>query len=210
MDHENNFDACLAASHAAEDFPLWEECYRKFFPDFQAMISHRQDGEHQRAGIDRSVVLRNSKQLLVDEKIRFRNRNGEVYDIALEEWSKDSPPTLGWVEKPLRADYIAYAIGPLGKCYLLPVTILQQAWRVHKVEWKSRYPKIPAKNRNYTTISWGIPVPVVFAAMGSFLRCSFEAIERDGSLVNKPTKSTQRNSVPETAGLVPVQTGFLF
>lgn len=45
---EHNFAECLAASHAAEDLPLWRECYRQWFPGFVAMTSHRRDGEQQR------------------------------------------------------------------------------------------------------------------------------------------------------------------
>jgi hypothetical protein len=41
-----------------------------------AMIDHRQDGEHQRAGIDRSIVLNNSKQILIDEKVREKTGQG--------------------------------------------------------------------------------------------------------------------------------------
>ena len=37
------------------------------------MVDHRDDGEHQRAGIDRSVILANSKQLLIDEKVRNKD-----------------------------------------------------------------------------------------------------------------------------------------
>lgn len=143
------------------------------------MVNHRQNGEHQRAGIDRSVILENSKQILIDEKVRFRNPITKmVYtDIALEEWSDDARRTPGWAEKPLRADYIAYAIAPLGKCYLLPVIQLQSAWKQNKDKWKATRKPIRAQNSGWVTISWGIEVPVLFAAIGSCLRCSFNPVE---------------------------------
>jgi hypothetical protein len=173
------FQESLLKSHAAEDNPIWEEIYRKAFPGFACMVNHRQDGPHQRAGIDRSVILYNSKQLLIDEKARYRNaKTGHVYqDIALEYLSNEERGVPGWVCKPLMADYIAYAILPIGKCYLLPVTQLQAAWTKHGEDWIDRYRQIPAQNDGYTTLSCPIPVDVLFAAIGSCLRVSFEPQE---------------------------------
>ena len=111
----HNFHDSLAASHGATDLLIWEEIYRNAFDDFAGMVDHRCDGAHQRAGIDRSVVLENSKQLLIDEKVRFR----PYRDIALEVWSDEARGTPGWVQKPLLADYIAYAVAPLGGTLLI-------------------------------------------------------------------------------------------
>lgn len=122
---QHNFAASLRASHEAEDMPLWREVYQKAFPTMQEMINHRQDGDHQRQGIDRSIILRNSKQILVDEKVRFKPYD----DILLEVWSDFERKKPGWVAKDLLCDYIAYAVEPLGKCYLLPVPQLRLAWK---------------------------------------------------------------------------------
>ena len=67
----HDFRDSLAKSHAAEDLPLWREVYEKAFPFFQEMLNHRMDGEHQRAGVDRSIILYNSKQILIDENVRL-------------------------------------------------------------------------------------------------------------------------------------------
>lgn len=177
----HDFMTSLAQSHAASDLPLWEELYRGAFPTFAAMIDHREDGEHQRAGIDRSIILSNSKQILVDEKIRGRNRKtGRVYnDIALEYWSDEGRRIPGWACKPLRADYIAYAIAPLGVGYLLPVVQLQIAWQRNGRSWIGRYPRIVANNGRYDTISVGVPVRDVFMAVGAALRQRFTPAEVD-------------------------------
>jgi len=176
----HNFHASLAASHLAEDLPFWEEVYRKAFPDMRAMINHREDGDHQRAGIDRSIILGNSKQILVDEKTRWK-----VYeDIALEVWSDKDRLSPGWVCKPLLADYIAYAIAPLGRCYLLPVIQLQEAWRVNGGEWSDRYFHPCANNeldgRTWVTESVAVPVDILFSAIGKCLRVSFPPVECGG------------------------------
>ena len=175
----HDFQTCLSKSHAAEDWPVWETIYRRAFPDFAAMINHRQDGWHQRQGIDRSVVLTNSKQILIDEKARGRNaKTGKVYDdIALEYWSDEQRRIPGWVCKPLMADYIAYAILPLGRCYILPVLQLQEAWRRNGDSWVRSYPPIIAENATWTTVSVGVPPAVLFPAIGDCLRVKFEPQE---------------------------------
>jgi hypothetical protein len=177
----HDFATSLARSHAAEDWPVWETIYRRAFPTFAAMVNHRQDGWHQRQGIDRSVILADSKQVLIDEKARGRNaKTGKVYDdIALEYWSDEQRQVPGWVCKPLMADYIAYAILPLGQCYLLPVIQLQAAWGRHKDDWLRSCPVIRAENRSWTTVSLGVPVATLFAAIGACLRVQFDPMERE-------------------------------
>jgi hypothetical protein len=169
MNPPHDFRESKQRSHSASDLPIWEEVYRGAFPEMVSMIDHRQDGEHQRAGIDRSIILANSKQLLVDEKVRFKDYG----DILIEYISNDRTGAPGWAEKDLRCDYIAYAILPSGKCYLLPVIQLQIAWRKNKPGWLSRYGQRSATNCTYNTINCPVPVDVIFPAMGSAFRVSF-------------------------------------
>lgn len=165
----HDFNESLRRSHAASDLPIWLEIYRQAFPNMQAAIDHRQDGEHQRAGIDRSVILANSKQILIDEKVRWKAYD----DIALEYWSDRDRQIPGWVCKPLRCDFICYAIAPTGKAYMLPVQQLQQAWLINGQQWRKRYRDCLAQNRNYVTVSCAVPVKEVFSAIGQCLRISF-------------------------------------
>jgi len=169
----HDFADSLAASHKMSDWPIWEQIYRRAFPSFLSMTDHRDDGEHQRAGIDRSVILENSKQLLIDEKVRLK----DYKDIAIEYLSNDVKGTPGWVCKPLRADYIAYAIAPAGRCYLLPVIQLQIAWTRKAFEWQGKCKKIEAKNRGYSTWSLCVPPDELFKAIGGALRISFDPME---------------------------------
>lgn len=177
----HDFGKSLAESHEAEDLPFWKACYQKAFPTMVAMVCHRKNGDHQRHGIDRSITLENSKQILIDEKVRGRNKiTGVVYeDISLEYLSDAERGVPGWVCKPLLADYIAYAIAPIGKCYLLPVQQLQQAWRDHP-EWMKRF-TIVAKNeyrgRHWETHSKPVKVKELFQAIGKCLRVEFEPCE---------------------------------
>lgn len=178
----NDFTECLEQSHAASELPFWGACYHSAFPTMIAMHNHRHDGQHQRAGIDRSIVLFNGKVIYIDEKVRGRNKiTHRVYeDILLEEISDKERNTPGWIVKPLMCDYIAYAIAPLGKCYLLPVIQLQTAWLTHSSLWKqeAKYPR-EAKNNGWTTVNWPVSVPTLFRAIGDCLRASFPPIEID-------------------------------
>lgn len=166
----HDFSESLAASHSASDLPIWQQIYQRAFPNFVAMIDHREDGEHQRAGIDRSVILSNSKQILVDEKIRYKAYS----DILLEYVSVDKTNAPGWVCKPQRADFIAYAIAPLGMCYLLPVAQLQIAWRRNSDLWLSKFGTRKAKNKDYNTLNCPVPVNTLFPAIGAAFRVNFE------------------------------------
>lgn len=184
---QHSFSESLAMSHAADELPIWEVVYRQAFPEMIAMHNHRQDGDHQRHGIDRSIVLANSKQLLIDEKVRGRNRiTGKVYDdIALEFLSDKERHIPGWVCKPLLCDYIAYAIAPLGRCYLLPVIQLQAAWRALKATWVAEHKTIEARNRGrdreWITVSLCVPAKTVFAAIGACHRVNFEPTELEST-----------------------------
>lgn len=174
----HDFNDCLKKSHEASDMPFWKECYKKAFLDFDRMIDHREDMPKQSLGIDRTIVLKSGRKITVDEKVRGKNKKtGRIYnDIALEEWSKEEQ-VKGWVEKSLHCEYIAYAIAPLGICYLLPVLQLQKAWLEHKNDWKCNYPKIIAPNQSYRTISWGVPADIVYKAIHDAMRVKFKPVD---------------------------------
>ncbi len=178
----HDFKECLAFSHSFEDHPVWAAVYSKAFPDMIDFISYRQDGFWQREGIDRGVMLSNTKQIFIDEKVRGRSKKtGEVYDdIALEYLSDNARNTPGWVCKPLRADFIAYLIAPLGICHLLPVIQLQSAWVKHGEQWKEDAKKhVWAKNRGYYTVSVPVRPEILYKAMGNQLRVRFAPFEVD-------------------------------
>lgn len=163
----------MAKSHAAEDLPIWEEVYRRAFPDFLSMDSFREYGEWQKAGIDRGITLKNSKVIHVDEKVRSK----PYEDIALEYWSVEEKQIPGWVCKPLRADYIAYLVAPLGVCHFLPVIQLQNAWVKNGDMWKKQYGSIRAKNKNYNTVCCCVPWQEVYKKVGRELRVTFERFD---------------------------------
>jgi hypothetical protein len=167
----SNFGNCLTDSHEVANLPMWEAAYRKLFPTLRAMVHHPRDGGPQRAGIDRSLVLDDGRQVWVDEKARGRNKKtGLVYeDIALEYLSDAGRKAPGWVCKPLLAHYIAYAIVPLGRCYLLPVPQLQSAWVEWGERWKATYNTVHSPNsyggHQWHTMSVAVPVDVLYQVL---------------------------------------------
>lgn len=167
----HSFAESLARSHEAEDLAIWESVYRRAFPTMQAMINHRQDGDHQRQGIDRSIILRNSKQITVDEKVRFKAYD----DILLEVWSDKTRRIPGWVAKDLLCDYIAYAVVPLGVCYLLPVPQLRVAWQKNGQRWYRDNFKPLANNGKWITESVVVPAVELMQEIRDALSVDFEA-----------------------------------
>ncbi|MBU8921818.1 MAG: hypothetical protein KOO63_08360 [Bacteroidales bacterium] len=171
----HNFNDSLKKSHAASDHPMWLHCYKQFFPNMLACVDHRQDGEHQRAGIDRSVILENSKQILIDEKVRYKDYG----DILLEYTSVDTTGAPGWACKPLMCDYIAYAILPRGKAYLLPVIPLQRAWASLGANWIKKYGTRQAQNNGYKTLNCPVPFAPLFNALQTAQIANFEPINQE-------------------------------
>lgn len=185
QEQHSDFDEDLERSHRAADLPMWRVTYLAAFPGMTAMPSHQGDGDHQRAGIDRSVIMPNSKQYLIDEKIRGRNKKtGRVYDdVALEYLANVEANRQGWVCKPLLADFIAYGIAPLGICYLLPVLQLQQAWTLHNADWFERFPIANASTKTergvYHSKSLCVDPATLYKAIGGCLRVRFSPFEYD-------------------------------
>ena len=134
----------------------------------------------------------NNKAITVDEKVRVKNNNGKVYeDIALEFVSvrrhgKDDLP--GWCCDPDKdCDYIAYAIAPLGKGWLLPTQRLHLAWERNKQSWLERYgQKKSSTTRDglkcYDTLFCPVPPNEVMRAIGQTLRFQFDPVDPDSQL----------------------------
>jgi hypothetical protein len=174
----HSFAESLRASHRVSDWPGWEGVYRDLFPSLKMMIDFREDGPHQRAGVDRMLVLSTAEIVLVDEKYRGPDKDGQPYrDIFLETKSDAEKGSPGWVCKPLRAHYIAYLNAPLGRCFLLPVVQLQSAWWRYGELWLEEYGERETLNKGWTTLGTPVPVGVLFSAMGSALRVSFEPFD---------------------------------
>lgn len=166
----HDFRDSLRRSAAQTDNPIWESVYRAAFPAFDSMTCVRADGWAQRGGIDRVVVLSSGKTLTVDEKVRERDYG----DVLLEYWSDVVRRSPGWVAKDLACDFIAYAVLPTKKCYLLPFQTLRKAWQLNHKRWVAAYRKIEAQNNGYVTVSVGVPVPVLMGSLSEAMTVSWQ------------------------------------
>jgi hypothetical protein len=157
----HSFARSLERSAKESDNPIWETVYRKAFPSLASVVCVREDGWAQRGGIDRLLVLASGKTLSVDEKVRERDYG----DVLLEYWSNYERRVPGWIAKDLACDFIAYAVLPTKKCYLLPFQTLRQAWRNNRNEWVNDFREVKADNGTYTTVSVAVPVGVLFDSL---------------------------------------------
>jgi len=168
----HSFSKSLAESHEFEDAEWWGQVYREAFYGLAAMVSTRDDGWAQRAGIDRVITLRSGRTFYVDEKVRKK----DWPDVILERWSDRERRSPGWIQKPLAIDYMAYAYVPSRTCLLFPFELLQRSWRLNGRMWVDQaekkaggYSVILAENsengRDWTTESIGVPREDLFSAM---------------------------------------------
>ena len=157
---QHRFEDSLALS-ARYGPDWWIPIYRRAFPTLMSAVAIEQDGWAQRAGIDRLLTLACGRTYTVDEKIRTE----DWPDVLLERWSDERRKAPGWVQKPLAADFIAYAHAPAATCVLLPVPALQRAWRQHGRQWIGLYGQRRAQNEGYTTVSVPVPRGVLMQAI---------------------------------------------
>ena len=163
----HNFQSDLQRSLVEQDEPYWQDLYQRFFGCAVQLYQSLTDGPGQHFGIDRMVVLENGHTYFVDEKVRYSvNRQGSPYqDILLEYSSACEYQTLGWVNKFMLADYIAYVNKPLNTCYMLHVPELQRVWRCYGEGWTQKYQVIKVPNEGYTTLCVAIPVKELYSCM---------------------------------------------
>lgn len=157
------FEERLAYSQMESDESFWMAVYQKAFPSLVGSIANTKDNEAQRKGIDRVLLLGNGTILKIDEKKRPR----DYPDILLEYISNDRTGAVGWIEKDLAIDLLAYAFMPSKKVYFLDWQALRRAWHNHREDWLSNCKRIPAENAGYTTWSVAIPIKTLFIAMYS-------------------------------------------
>jgi hypothetical protein len=167
----HDFHQSLRESHAYADAAWWGDVYRQAFQNVESMVSVRDDGWAQRGGIDRIVTLACGRTIEIDEKVRKE----DWPDILLERWSDEARKVPGWIQKPLRCEFIAYAMIPSRLCYLLPTLQLQAAWRIHGRRWVQEYKPIRAQNRGYITLSVAVPPDVLFGAMQTAMCFTWES-----------------------------------
>lgn len=158
----HDFNSMLEKSHSEDNDAFFDNVYRKrFFTNMVSVTRFPHDGPHQRGGIDAIVTLSSSEIIKIDEKLREKDYG----DILLEYYSDTERGIPGWVCKELLCSHIAYGFRVSGRCFLLPVVQLQQAFELHGQNWFEKYPVCEAKNMGYTTSSVAVPADVLYKAI---------------------------------------------
>lgn len=166
MHRVHDFNQQLAYSNTEDAF--WEAVYRQHFPNLVSLMACPGDHASQRMGIDRVLLLANGQLLRIDEK----KRRGAYEDVALEYISVDRTKAPGWIEKDLFIDYLAYAIMPLRRVYMLPWPQLRAAWLRNRQTWlewgkerKNGLRLNEAQNKGYKSLFVCVPYPILMRAM---------------------------------------------
>ena len=138
----NDFREDLEFSHSADILPMWETIYNEAFPDNLGIFNNRDDGELQRNGIDRTIVLPGGKAIYVDEKVGVSVKKGDIF-IEFIVTTKKLPAG--------QKKFCGYILARSSKkvCYLLRSTGAS-SWKKQGA-WISDM-VLRAKNETYTTL----------------------------------------------------------
>jgi len=160
----NDFHTDLKYSLDNRDDESLNAFYTKAFPLAES-VEFCEDLRLQKKGIDKIIHFSSGKTVTVDEK----KRRKDYGDILLELWSDKERKTPGWLFYS-ECDYIVYAIIPAKTAYLLPVMLLQMAWRNNKADWRKAYKRKYADNGFYQTENIAIPSNVLLDAISKEMK----------------------------------------
>ena len=153
--------------------PYWDTAYGEYFHGYEGRKPIT-DVALQKQGVDVIVSTSAGKGFLIDEKVRDRHDTGDIL-LELGNRYPSGHRTKGWIMKPLKIDFLAYAFAPSSICYVLPFPALQRAFFKHKVAWWAAYRSalVEARNASYVTCSLPIPTRVLLSAISDASRVGF-------------------------------------
>ncbi len=163
--NHHDFINCLEYSNINLNF--LDAFYKEKFPYVDKVLKVT-DLSLQKQGIDTTLVLRNGKQIYIDEK----KRKTDYGDIFLEDFSIWHKKTPGWLSGVKKTDYIVYIIVPSKRVFFLPFLLLQQTWIKNYEQWLKQFKRKLVPNANYYTT--GIPIPFTVLKEGLYKEASWE------------------------------------
>jgi len=161
-----DFHQDLDRSELEQDNPIIREIYAKYFPNMSSMTAVKRDTYGQMIGIDRILVLNNSKTVKVEEKLRY----ADYGDILLELWSDVEKKKPGWAVKDLECDYIAYIILPSKTGYVWPYLAFKRAMEKDLKLWMTFGDLRETKNKGYYTQNLSVPTSVFLTSIASHMK----------------------------------------
>ena len=160
----NNFHNDLEYSMELRDDERLDDFYKAAFPMLER-IEFCSEISMQQKGIDKIIYFSNGNAISIDEK----KRRKDYGDILLEIWKNKEQKKPGWLFYS-QCDYIVYAILGANKIYLLPVLLLQMAWKNNGKEWLGKYDLKIANNGSYDTVNIAIPTDVLLNAISNEMK----------------------------------------
>jgi len=158
------FEETNGRTKSVRHLVLWDEIYRKYFPDMIFSYPNLRKNDAQFLGIDRVIVLRSTRIIRIDEKVREKT----YPDILLEYVSNDRKNSPGWMNTDPFIDYIAYAFIDTQTCYFLSWDMLKRTWVRYFDEWlekakenKEGFKHVIAKNKFFNTLSIAVPLTLL-------------------------------------------------
>jgi hypothetical protein len=174
-----DFKECLDWSEKSDTTAQLRKFYLRVFPDavdVRGISGNTRKGlALQKGGSDKEIVLANGRVLRIEEKIR-----NQWYGDILIEWEHRYPSGYikpGWGQKALGCDILAYVVLPIQHVWLFPWPLLRMALVEHGKAWWGEHKRVAARNRDYTTWSFGVRPYVLLSAIQEQLAWSLGAPE---------------------------------
>ena len=178
-----DFQADVIAAENQEKF--WERFYLKAYPNLisSKVVKFEDNQAAQRNGIDRRLYLPNplaGAAVVVTVEEKFRPSGGRMdfsnpSDILLEYENvyADGSRTIGWMNKLLGCDMLAYAWEDFGGGYIMPwgnlrLFVDDEGWRLGQYRTITAWTKGNDHRGNYETHSAAIPISEFFDNVSGF------------------------------------------
>jgi hypothetical protein len=147
-----------------------ESAYKRYFVNMIGIIRNNDKNELGVGGADAVIQLSNGRTVFIDEKIR--SSKYESKDILIE--LDHSNGVVGWANKNLSVDYIAYCWLSDRKVLMLEYPLFKRLWKNHGKgliengeDNKNGCRIIEAENRSYVSRSLIIPTKSLLSRMHS-------------------------------------------
>ena len=169
------FQHQLADSYNVEMNSLLNSFYKRFFYNVSDIIIHdikksnkntnSVDKAMQRQGIDKTIILEDSKEIFIEEKFRtnrfWDNRNT---DILLEYVSIDNKNIPGWVYTS-KSDYLVIVFQSIkfkdSELYIFPFEPIR-SWVRNNDSTFMKFKDVSAHNVSWNTLSKIVPLDIIF------------------------------------------------
>jgi hypothetical protein len=164
-----SFQDDLNYSNKIQTSPMWEYIYKQFFCDYQALDIVVWPDPLQSEGVDRILINELGKTRYLEEKADKYPPN----NIYLEYVSAVEYNSPGWIEKPVKTDYLIYAYPTYGVAYVIKFKFLKQVWDIHKADWIKAYGKQAKTFSNggaYTSLGCAVPLNILKEAIDKISR----------------------------------------